>query len=221
MKTDSTLLRLRKANPFPTPTAVDGADLFARITARPPDSRIRGRTTPFHRRGLVLAVSFVVMALLASTAYALSNWVFSSAVKPKVTKLEYRLAQRELTLPPGYTWPALRVEANSVTSTGAGGGHAVLIAMNAWECYWVKAIRDGDTAAGQRAHKQLSTLLAENVIVAPAGAPEDWTPPNPPTAPYATYADDGGLEWVRETYALAAAGHPRRLAQSCRANAPG
>ena len=93
--------------------------------------------------------------------------------------------------------------------------------MNAWECYWVKAIRDGDTAAGQQAQKQLSTLLAENVIAAPAGAPEDWTPPNPPKAPYVTYAHDGGLEWVRATYALAAAGHPRRLAQSCRANAPG
>ena len=115
----------------------------------------------------------------------------------------------------------MQVEPNSVTSKGAGGGHAVLIAMNAWECYWVKAIRDGDTAAGQQAQKQLSTLLAQNVIVAPAGAPEDWTPPNPPKAPYVTYANDGGLEWVRATYALAAAGHPRRLAQSCRANAPG
>jgi hypothetical protein len=221
MKTDSTLLRLRKANPFPTPAAVDGADLFARITARLPDSRIRGRATPLHRRGLVLAVSFVVVALLASTAYALSNWVFSSAVKPKVTKLEYRLAQRELTLPPGYSWPALHVDPNSVTSKGAGGGHAVLIAQNAWECYWVRAIDDGDAAAGQRAQKQLSALLANNLIVAPVGAPEDWTPPNPPKAPHAVFAHDGGLEWVRETYALAAAGHPQRLGQSCRANAPG
>jgi hypothetical protein len=221
MKNDSTLLRLRMANPFPTPSAVDGADLFARITARTPGSSIREPATLLHRRGLVLAVSFVVMALLASTAYALSNWVFSSAVKPKVTKLEYRRAQRELALPPGYTWPVLQVEPNSVTSEGAGGGHAVLISMNAWECYWVKAIRDGDAAAGQQAQKQLSTLLAQNVIVAPPGAPEDWTPPNPPEVPYAVFAHDGGLEWIRETYALAAAGHPRRLAESCRANAPG
>ena len=61
----------------------------------------------------------------------------------------------------------------------------------------MKAIRDGDTPAGQRAQKQLSTLLAENVIVAPAGAPEDWTPPNPPKAPYVTYAHDGGSRDVR------------------------
>jgi len=108
-----------------------------------------------------------------------------------------------------------------VTSKGAGGGHAVLVALNAWECYWVQAINEGDAAAGQRAQKQLSTLLAENVIDAPAGAPEDWTPPNPPEAPYVAYAHDGGPEWVRATYALAGAGHPRRLAQSCRANAPG
>ena len=29
------------------------------------------------------------------------------------------------------------------------------------------------------------------------------------------------LEWIRESYTLAAAGHPQRLIQSCRANAPG
>jgi hypothetical protein len=220
MKKDSTLLRLRDANPIPVPTPVDGADLFARITAQPPDSRIRGRARPLHRRGLVLAFSFVAMALLASTAYALSNWVFSSAVKPKVTKLEYRRAQQLLPLPPGSSWPALNIDPNSVTSKGAGGGTAVLISQNAWECYWVKAIREGDVAAQRRAHERLSTLLAENMLVAPIGAPEDWTPPNPPDAPYAVFAHDGGFEWIRATYALAAAGHPRRLAQSCRANSP-
>jgi hypothetical protein len=219
MKKDSTLLRLRKANPYPRPTTVDGANLLARITAHPPDSRLRGRATPLHRRGLVVAVSFVVMALLASTAYALSNWVFSSAVKPKVTKLEYRRAQQELPLPPGYSWPALPIDPNSVTSRGAGGGHAVLISQNAWECYWVQAIKAGDGAAQQRAQSRLSALLTGNLIVAPVGAPEDWVPPNPPDAPFAVFAHDGGLEWIRATYALAAAGHPRRLSQSCRANA--
>jgi hypothetical protein len=220
MKKDSTLLRLRNANPFPVQTPVAGADLFARITTQPPDSRIRGRARPFQRRGLVLALSFVAMALLASTAYALSNWVFSSAVRPKVTKLEYRRAQQLLPLPPGSSWPALNIDPNSVTSKGAGGGTAVLISQNAWECYWVKATRDGDVAAQRRAHNRLSTLLAENMLVAPIGAPEDWRPPNPPAAPYAVFAHDGGLEWIRRTYALAAAGHPHRLVQSCRANAP-
>ena len=219
MKKDTTLLRLRHANPFPVPTPVDGADLFARITSQPPDSRIRSRA-PLHRRGLVLAFSFVAIALLASTAYALSNWVFSSPVKPKVTKLEYRRAQQLLPLPPGSSWPALNVDPNSVTSRGAGGGSAVLISQNAWECYWVDAIRDGDVAAQRRAQNRLSTLLAETMLVAPIGAPEDWRPPNPPAAPYAVFAHDGGFEWIRRTYALAAAGHPRRLVQSCRANSP-
>jgi hypothetical protein len=160
------------------------------------------------------------MALLASTAYALSNWVFSSAVKPKVTKQEYRLAQHELTLPPGVTWPKLNIDPNSVTSRGAGGGHAVVISQNAWECYWVKAISRGDTTAQERAHRELDALVANNILVAPAGAPEDYTPPNPPKVPYAVFANDGGFEWIRQNYALAAAGHPQRLTQSCRANAP-
>ena len=220
MKTNSTLLRLRKANPYPPFTTVDEAALHARITARPPDSRIRGHSTPLHRRGLVLAVSFALMALLASTAYALSTWVFNSAVKPEVTKLEYRRAQHKLPLPPGYSWPVLQVEQNSVTSKGAGGGHAVLISQNASECYWAKAIRNGDKAAQRRAHKRLNALLADNVLVAPPGAPEDWRPENPPNGPYAVFAYDGGLDWVRGTYKLAAAGDPRRLAQSCRANSP-
>ncbi|HMJ01007.1 MAG TPA: hypothetical protein VK488_14320 [Gaiellaceae bacterium] len=219
MKTDPTILRLRKANPHPLPATVDAADLFARITERRPDSRLRRRVTR-RRRALVLAVSFGVMALLASTAYAISNWVFNSAVRPKVTKQEYRLAQHELTLPPGVSWPTLNVDPNSVTSRGAGGGHAVLISQNAWECYWVKAISRGDTAGQQRAQTELDALLANNILVAPAGAPEDWRPPNPPQVPYAVFAHDGGLEWVRKTYALAAAGHPHRLAQTCRANAP-
>jgi hypothetical protein len=220
MKTDPTLVRLRKANPYPRPANVDGAELFARITALAPDRSFRRRTTSHRRGGLVLAISFVVVALLASTAYAISNWVFSSAVKPKVTKLEYRRAQHELVLPPGSSWPALHVDPNSVTSRGAGGGHAVTTAQYAWECYWVKAIRDGDVAAQKRAHQELTALLANNVLVAPAGAPEDYTPPNPPKVPYVVFAHDGGFEWVRDNYALAAAGHPQRLIQSCRANAP-
>lgn len=220
MTKDTTLLRLRKANPHPLPTTVDESDLFTRITEHPPDSRLRGRATPRHRRGLVLALSFAVMALLASTAYALSTWVFPSSVKPEVTAQEYRRAQQELPLPPGYSWPVLYFEPNSVTGKGAGGGHAVLISQNAWECYWVNAIRKGDKAAQRRARKQLDVLLAHNVLVAPRGAPEDWRPANPPKGPYAVWAYDGGLTWVRGTYKIAAAGDPRRLIQSCRANSP-
>jgi hypothetical protein len=220
MKKDSTLLRLRKANPYPLPATVDESELLTRITARPPDSRLRGRATPRHRRGLVLALSLVVMVLLASTAYALSTWVFPSSVKPEVTALEYRRAQHELPLPPGYSWPVLHFAPNSVTGKGAGGGHAVLISQNAWECYWVDAIRKDDKAAQRRARRHLDTLLAHNMIVAPRGAPEDWRPANPPEGPYAVWAFDGGLTWFRGTYKLASGGDPRRLIQSCLANSP-
>ena len=110
--------------------------------------------------------------------------------------------------------------ANSVTTRGGGGGRAVLTAMNAWECYWVDAIHRGDSAAGQDAHAQLDRLLANNVYQAPEGASEGWVPSPLPSQPFVAFAPDGGLDWIRQNYVLAAAGHPARLAQSCRANAP-
>jgi hypothetical protein len=113
------------------------------------------------------------------------------------------------------------VPPNSVTSRGAGGGTAVMIAQNAWQCYWVKAIEDGDRAAQRRARAQLEQLVAKHIVVAPAGAPEDWTPPDPPRGPYAVWAHDGGLEWIVAGYRMAVHGDPARLAASCRANAPG
>jgi hypothetical protein len=219
MKADSTLLRLRRANPVPNPPLLDAGDVFARITASAPDPRLRRRSS-YSRRVLVVALALLLMALLASTAFAISSWL-GDTVKPDVTKQEYREAQAELSLPPGSHWPAFRVEANSVTGRGAGGGHAVLVAQNAWECYWLDAIRTRDTAAQRRAHGVLEALLASNMLVAPVGAPENWVPPNPPDRPFVVFAPDGGYEWVQETYALAAAGHPQRLAQSCRANSPG
>jgi hypothetical protein len=218
MKTDSTLLRVRRANPEPVVPIVDPGDLFTEITALP---REKANRSLIRRRGLALTVACAVAIVLVSTAYAVSNWVFSDAVGPDVTKAEYLAAQREIELPPGATWPPIRFEPNSVTGRGAGGGHAVLIAQNAWECYWARAIQTGDTRSATRAHRELQSLLAHNILEAPAGAPEDWLPANPPNVPWVAFAHDGGLNWIRQNYALAAAGHPRRLEQSCRANAPG
>jgi hypothetical protein len=214
--TGSTLDRLRAANPLPTPRHIDDPELFARITAVPQDRPRAARSR--RRRAVTVAIAVALTALLASTAFAISHWAFPAAVKPAVTKREYRHAQHRLVLPPGYSWPALHVPADSVTSPGAGGGHAVLIAQNAWECYWVNAIHAGAAAKARRAHAELNALLAHHVIEAPAGASEDWTPPHPPDAPYAIFAHDGGLQWIRQTYALAAADHPQRLIASCRAN---
>jgi hypothetical protein len=221
MSSDASLIRLRHANAVSRAPEVDGSDLFAWITASPGDPRLRQRTRTHRRRLIVAAIALAVMAVVASTAFAISNWVLAGPVKPKVTKAEYRAAQPKLTLPPGYSWPSLHITPDSVTSPGAGGGHAVLAAQNAWECYWVKAIKTGDTTAQQRARSELNELLTNNVVVAPAGAPENWTPPNPPDRPFAIFADDGGLQWLQETYALAAAGKPQRLISSCDANHAG
>jgi hypothetical protein len=217
---DQALLRLRRANPAPVDVDIEAPDLYAQIVRTPPDTRLAGPQRSLRRPTLVVALVIVVLAALASTAFALSNW-FGDAVKPPVTEREYRAAQHELALPPGYRWPALPIEANTVTSRGAGGGHAVLVAQNDWECYWVDAIRRGDVASQSRAQRVLDTLLLRNVIVAPPGAPENWTPPDPPDRPFVVFAHDGGYDWKRATYALAAAGKTERLRQSCTANAAG
>ena len=215
--TDQAMSRLRAANPFPA-TATDDAALFERITAglRNEGGRRRGRSTR-----LVIVLALLAAVLLASTAWAISNWIGGDVVKPPVTRAEYAQAQNELVLPPGYHWPTLNVDPNSVTTRGGGGGHAVVIAQNAWECFWVQAIHDGDRPAQQRAYGELRKLLAHNILVAPAGASDNWAPPNPPRGPYAVFADDGGFEWIRAGYAQAAAGHPARIEASCRANRPG
>jgi hypothetical protein len=220
MKTDPTLRRLRAANPFPA--TADGAaneELFARITAQRPQAR--GTRRRYRRALVIVAVALVAVAVLASTAFAISQWLSGDVVKPPVTKAEYREAQSALTVPAGFKWPVLHVDRNSVTTRGGGGSYAVFIAQNAWECAWVKAIRQGDAPAQAQAQAQLNDLLRNRVIVAPLGAPEDWVPADSPTFPYAVFAHDGGYEWKQQTYALAAAGNPTRLAQSCRANAPG
>jgi hypothetical protein len=220
MSNESVLTRLRRANPVAA-TAVGTPELFDRITSQPSDPRLARdeRARPRRKRALVLALAAVLAALLASTAFAVSRLLGGDVVRPPVTMQEYRDAQKVLALPPGATWPKLhRAPGNTVTTRGGGGGAAVLIAMNAWECYWVGAIKRGDAAAGREAHAQLDKLLANNVLEAPLGASENWTPTPLPTHPFVAFAHDGGLAWIRNNYVQAAAGHPAGLAQSCRAN---
>jgi hypothetical protein len=225
MSTDSIMDRLRRANPSREIPYPEDAALLEGITALPGDSRLdhrRGRRL-HRRRTLAFVFALAIAALLASTAVAVSRWIDSESVRLPVTRQEYYDAQKQLRLPPGVTWPAFVMPPDadiSVTSRGAGGGQAVLIAQNAWECYWVRAIRNGDTAAAQLAHSELNNLLAHHILEAPAGASENWTPTPPPTVPVATFAHDGGLDHVRAWYRQAAAGKPRNLVQSCKANAP-
>ena len=216
MKTDATLDRLRTANPVPTPPVAGDETLFARITALPRDPQPRRRP----RRRAVLILAPLAAILIASSAFGISTWLGGKAVTPPVTRAEYRQAQQDLPVPPGFRWPALRVDPNSMTTIGGGGGHAVLIAQNAWECYWAAAIRRGDSVAGRRAQAVLDDLTTNHAVIKPDGAPEDWVPPHPPALPYAVYANDGGLQWIRQGYAQAAAGDPTRITKSCRANRP-
>ena len=217
MKND-TLAHLRRLNPVPEAAPVDGAELFDRITSLPQDEPLRARRPQYRRRVALVAVGLAVMALLATTALAISGW-FGDVVEPPVTRQEYKNAQDVLTLPPGATWPDLNVDPNSVTSRGGGGAMAVMIAMGSWECYWADAIRTGDQQAQQQAHAELDSLLADHAVIAPAGASENWAPTGHPF-PVVAFADDGGYQHKQEMYAAAAAGHPRDLIQSCRANGP-
>jgi hypothetical protein len=221
MSNDSIMLRLRRANPVPETPAGDDTRLFDRITALPQDSAASARSErpTRRRRAVILVLAVGIAALLASTAFAISQLIRGDVVRPPVTRQEYLDAQRQLALPPGVAWPTFNMPpANSVTMRGGGGGQAVLTAMNAWECYWVDAIHRGDSAAGQEAHAQLDRLLANHVYQAPEGASESWTPTPFPPQPFVAFAHDGGLDWIRNNYVRAAAGRPRGLEQSCRAN---
>ena len=203
---------LRTANPIPVVPAVDGSALYTRITSLPADPRLTSRR---RSRLVVVAIAFAAAAVIASAAYGVSSWL-GAAVKPPVTLREYHEAQADLSLPPGYSWPTLHVGTNSVTSPGAGGGHAVAIAMSDWECYWSAAIRTGDQAAQHRAQKVLLALLRNNVVVAPDGASENWSPPSVQRHhPTAVFADDGGYQYKERMYR---GGDATLLAQSCVAN---
>lgn len=218
MKNDSTLDYLRRLNPVPQAASVDGAELFEQITSLPQDERPTARRSPNRRRVALVAVALAATAILATTAFAVANW-FGDVVKPAVTKQEYKTAQSDLTLPPGVTWPELNVDPNSVTSRGGGGSSAVMVAMGSWECYWADAIKSGDEQAQQRAHAELNSLFANHVVIAPAGASENWFPTGHPF-PVVAFADDGGYQYKQQMYADAAAGRPKQLFQSCRANGP-
>jgi len=219
MRTNPAQDRVRQANPVPSPPNTVDRELFARITASPGDRRLAPhRGSARRRRGLAVAIAIGLMVVAASTAFAVSRWNHAPAVKPPVTKQEYRDAQRSPQLPSGATWPEFKIEPNTVTGRGGGASRAVMVSQHAWECYWVDAIRSENVTGQRRAHAELEKLLANNMIVAPTGAPEDWAPSPEPKVPYAIWANDGGLQYVRAAYSAAAAGKPKQLIQSCRAN---
>ena len=128
--TDHTLNRLSAANPFPAGTTVDADALFDRIVLTPPD---RLQATPKRRRsrGFVVVTAVVACGLLASAAYGISS-LLGDVIGGSTVKSEYAAAKKQLTLPPGYTWPALHWPAHTVTSRGAGGGFAVGFDQGAW-----------------------------------------------------------------------------------------
>ena len=216
--TDDTLNRLSAANPFrpattwmPTRSSTDRAHA-ARSPARgnaAPSPAARARAHPRDRR--LRAPRLRRVRDLEPVGRLIGG--------PTV-KAEYAAAQKQLTLPPGYTWPALNWPPHSVTSRGAGGSFAVANDQEDWECYWVAAIKEGDTAAQERAHAALVDLMTNHIVIAPLGASEDWSPPAAESTPTMVYARDGGYHFVQRMYALAAAGKPGLLAQSCRANGP-
>jgi hypothetical protein len=218
--TDHTLNRLRAANPFPAATAVDGTALYGRIVLAAPDRRLVRAPRSYRKPALVLVAAVVACGLVASGAYAISNWI-GGVIRGPTVKAEYAAAQKQLTLPPGYSWPPLHWPPNSVTTPGAGGSFAVFFDQDAWECYWVGAIHSGDVAAQHRSRAALDDLMRNHTVIAPKGAPEGWSPPQATDTPIQVFAYNGGYQFIQRTYAEASAGKPKQLEQSCRANGPG
>ena len=216
--TDRTLNRLRAANPLPVAVPVDKDGLFDQIVLACPDRRlVRAPRRRYRRTMLVLAVSLVVAGLVVSASV---SGLFGHIITGPTVQAEYSAAQKQLTMPPGYKWPPLNWPSNSVTSRGAGGAFAVTLDQDAWECYWVGAIHSGDVAGQRRSQAALDELMKNHIVIAPAGAPEDYTPTQSSRTPTLAFADDGGYQHKQRMYAQAAAGRPKLLEQSCKANGP-
>lgn len=214
--------QLRRARPAPVRLTQDPDGLFAAITSAPRESAPRRR--PVRRRAVVVVAAVVgAIIITAGSAFAIANilgWHDAKVLvkTPGEWQALYVAAQRDLTLPPGQSWPQRSLPADSVTSRYQPGGEAVAIAQSSWECYWAHAIHTGDVAAQHRAHAALEHLLAHHIVVAPDGSSENAEPPSSVRMPVEIYADDGGIQYVQRMYDQAAAGHPALLDESCRAN---
>ena len=215
--------RLRAARPPAAPASLDREALFTAITDRPHE---RGRRPLPRRRTLALAGAVAAVALTAGTAFAYTHHLLGwheethLVTTPRQWRSLYRQATRQLTLPPGVTWPARTLPPHTVTSVREPGGMAVAISRTAWECYWAGAIRHGDAAAQRRARIALADIMAHHTLVAPAGSSENVAPPDGLVGPFEILADDGGIQFVRRMYRQAAAGDGRLITQSCRVNGP-
>lgn len=218
--TNQMMKRLCAANPFLPAPALDTDGLFDRIVSAPPDRRLDRVPRRYRRPVVVLVAAVVACGLLASAAYAISGWIGGHIIDGPIVQSEYTAAQKLLTMPPGYEWPPLNWPSNSVTSRGAGGAFAVSVDQDAWECYWVDAIHSSDAAAARQAKSALDGLMTNNIVIAPAGSPEDYTPPQSSRTPTLAFAADGGYQYKQRMYSEAAGGKPQLLEQSCRANGP-
>jgi hypothetical protein len=177
---------------------------------------------PARRKLTIVLVALAIAGLTAATALGTGflGWHDDTAIidKPQQWESLYRAATRELTLPPGQSWPHRTLPPNTVTGMSQPGGTAVAISRVRWECYWGKAIRSGDTAAQASAQAALADINAHHTLVAPNGSSENVAPPSNIKGPFEIFAHDGGFQFVTKMYADAAAGRPAMLFQSCSAN---
>lgn len=218
---------LRNAGPAAPGATIDRDALFAGIVARPGDAAYmarRGRVRPKRKLAIALAGAALI-ALTAGTALAVTGllgWHTETHLikSPAKWRALYHAATRQLTLPPGDTWPYRTLAPNTVTPVNGPGGMAVAISQTSWECYWVGAIRRHDTAAQQQAQAALADIVAHHILVAPPRSSENVAPPAGSKPPFEIFASDGGIQYVTKMYADAAAGRPATLIQSCLANGP-
>ena len=146
--------RLDRARPD-IADAIDRDALFAQIVATPQDHEQPQISRSGRRRLLIGCIALAVLCLTAGTAFAVTGfnlfgWHTDTTIvkSPREWQRLYRDATRQLTLPPGEHWPDRTLPPDTVTSRTQPGGTAVAISQTAWECYWVDAIRHGDTAGG-------------------------------------------------------------------------
>ncbi len=222
---------LRAADPARLLAPLDDAELAERrraIATAPVGTAAARRRMP-RRRALVLAAAAVLALAGTAVASGVRPWQrdvarqAGPATAEGVFQREYAAAQQALALPPGATWPARDAPADSIIPTGRGGmgeSMAVLLALNAWQCYVVDAHDRGDAAALASGVRALDDLIANHIVDVPEGTPEDGAAPSDLPGPIAQFAAGdqptqalfGG--WVRD----AERGDVTHLREACAAN---
>jgi hypothetical protein len=141
---DDLMTRLRAADPAPAEHDANDDALLAQILASDRGAPAPRRRT---RRRRVLILVPVAALLVAGAAFAGLKVVGGGASTANQVRDDYAVVTKSIPLPPGYRWPGLNLEDDSVYGNPAALVYAAGQAECAWWDAWLVARAHGDRTA--------------------------------------------------------------------------